>query len=209
MRSTLPNQLTVLRLFLAGAFLLTLNSYRYPHGPHWILVAAFVIFIIAGVTDWLDGYLARKWKVESTFGRVMDPLCDKLLVIGAFIALAGARFAMPDAVGEGKIVNMISGVYPWMVVLILFRELLVTGIRGEVEGRGVAFGASIWGKLKTVFQLVGVPTILAIVWFDPHKQGHEWAGWVRDGLVYAIVISTLLSGWPYVTSSLRMMRESK
>ena len=109
---------------------------------------ALGIYIIAALTDIADGYLARKFKVESTFGRIMDPFADKVLNIGAFIYLAGSRFVDPQAVEAGTFFTMISGVYPWMVVVILARELLVTGIRGEMEGRGIKFGANIFRQTQ-------------------------------------------------------------
>lgn len=208
MRRNIPNQLTLLRLVLAGVFFITLNQYRYPIGPHGWIIAAFFVFIAAAITDWLDGYLARRWHAESTFGRIMDPFCDKVLVIGAFIYLAGPRFVIPDVPPHRVLsLNMVSGVYPWMVAIILARELLVTGIRGEMESQGVKFGAQLWGKLKAVLQLVAIPVLLFIVWKDPRVPGHEWMLWVRDGLVYAVVAVTVLSGWPYIVSAARAMKK--
>ena len=198
-----PNQLTILRLILAGAFFLVLNQYRYPGGPHagWWLGIAIGLFILAAITDVLDGHLARKWHVESTFGRIMDPFCDKVLILGAFIYLAGPRFVIAEAVRRGELFTMVSGVYPWMVALMLARELLVTGIRGELEGRGVQFGASVFGKLKMILQSVIVPLILLFVWLDPATPGRAWLGLARDVLVYTTVTVTVLSGWPYITSA--------
>ncbi|MEZ6192856.1 MAG: CDP-alcohol phosphatidyltransferase family protein [Phycisphaerales bacterium] len=141
----LPNQLTLLRLVLAAVFFVLLNCYRYEaDSPAWLLPVAIVVFILAAITDTLDGYLARKWHVESKFGRIMDPFCDKVLVIGAFVYLAGPRFVIPGSVEIGDIdfFSMVTGVYPWMVAVILARELLVTAIRGELEGEGVKFGAT-------------------------------------------------------------------
>ncbi|MEM1210821.1 MAG: CDP-alcohol phosphatidyltransferase family protein [Planctomycetota bacterium] len=210
MRKQVPNALTVLRLVLAGAFFLILNQYRYgepqPQLPWLWLLIAVVLFILAAVTDALDGHLARKWQAESTFGRIMDPFCDKVLVIGALIYLAGPRFVDPDAVAAGSFFNMASGVYPWMVVVVLARELLVTGIRGELEGAGVKFGANVFGKLKMILQSVVVPIVLVIVAIDPARDGWGWLAWVRDALVYATVAVTVLSGWPYLSSAVRLMR---
>ncbi|MEX2670531.1 MAG: CDP-alcohol phosphatidyltransferase family protein [Phycisphaeraceae bacterium] len=200
----LPNQLTMLRLVLAGVFFLILNQYRYG-GPGTapqtlVLTLSFFIFIAAAVTDWLDGYLARRWQVESRFGRIMDPFCDKVLVIGAFIFLAGPRFVMPDREPHALLsLNMVSGVYPWMVVIILARELLVTGVRGELESAGVKFAANVFGKLKMILQSVAIPVVLFIIWLDPAV--HTWTAWVRDGFVYATVLVTILSGIPYVLAA--------
>lgn len=195
-----PNFLTLLRLVLAAVFFLVLNQYRYDGDvASWALLAATAIFIIAALTDAADGYLARRWGVESTFGRIMDPFCDKVLVIGAFIYLAGSRFVDPAAIAADSFFTMISGVYPWMVVVILARELLVTAVRGEIETKGVAFGSNVWGKLKMILQSVGVPVILLIVWLDPARPEHAWLAWVRDVLVYAIVVVTTVSVVPYLT----------
>jgi phosphatidylglycerophosphate synthase len=209
MQRQLPNALTVLRLFLAAGFFITLNQYRfYGHGvtPHsGVIWIALTLFILAAATDYLDGFLARKWKVESQFGRIMDPLCDKILIIGSFMMLAGPRFVIPDKPPHPLLsLNMASGVYPWMVVVILTRELLVTAIRSEMETGGSKFGAVMAGKLKMVLQAIAIPTLLVIVWLDP--VANPLLGWVRDILVYLTVLVTILSGLPYVLSAKRMMR---
>ncbi len=208
MYKQLPNVLTLLRLVLASCFFLTLNQYRY-HGAEnpqsLVMWSAIVLFCLGALTDILDGHLARKWKVESVFGRIMDPFCDKVLIIGAFIYLAGPRFIIPAKADQ--FYNMITGVYPWMVVVILSRELLVTGIRGELESMGINAGANIWGKLKMMFQSVVVPFILLFVWIDPEQV--TWLGWVRDVLVYMTVIITILSGVPYVIGGRRAMMSGR
>ncbi len=203
----LPNALTILRLVLAGVFFVVLNQYRYPDGDDWVLWVSLGLFVTAAITDVLDGYLARKWKVETTFGRIMDPFCDKVLVLGAFIYLAGPRFVDPSQ--PSAFFNMVSGVYPWMIALILARELLVTGIRDEMESRGVRFGARISGKLKTLLQVIVIPFLLGIAALDPRQPGREWMAWVRDILVYATVIVTAVSGIPYVTSAIRGLRQHR
>ena len=203
-----PNLLTLTRLVLAAVFFVVLNQYRYAtNTPEWILLLAAGVFILAAVTDWLDGYLARRWSVESTFGRIMDPFCDKVLVIGAFIYLAGSRFVMPEAVEHGHWATMVTGVYPWMVAIILARELLVTGVRDELEGRGVQFAASMSGKLKMVLQSIAIPTVLVIVYLDPQREGGAWLGVVRDVMVYATVLVTLISGLPYIIRAVRAVRD--
>jgi CDP-diacylglycerol--glycerol-3-phosphate 3-phosphatidyltransferase len=210
----LPNLLTLCRLLLSAAFFAILNQYRFSpvarheHSRHWLIIA-MVVFIIAALTDWLDGYLARKWKAESTFGRIMDPFCDKVLVLGAFIYLSGPRFVDSLAVDANKFFTMVSGVYPWMVALMLARELLVTGVRAEVESHGIKFGAVLSGKLKMILQSVGIPVILFIVYLNPSDPQYAafHLGTVRDVLVYAIVIVTLISGFPYIASAARSMRD--
>lgn len=208
-RKHIPNQLTMARLVFAAAFFGVLQLYRYqaePASALWVLPVATVLFILAAVTDALDGYLARKWDVVSKFGRIMDPFCDKILILGAVIYLGSPRFMDQAAVEAGQLRTMISGVYPWMVVLVLARELLVTGIRGEVEKAGIAFGANWVGKLKMILQSVVVPVVLIIVMIDPNRDGCEWLGGVRDVLVYATVIATVLSGLPYITGAMKAFR---
>lgn len=207
----LPNQLTMLRLVLAAVFFVMLNCYRYgANSPTWLIPVAIIIFILAAITDSLDGYLARRWHVESKFGRIMDPFCDKVLVIGAFVYLAGPRFVIPGAIGEADIsfLSMASGVYPWMVAVILARELLVTAIRGELEGEGVKFGANIFGKLKMILQSIVIPIVLLIVWLDPRSEPWQWTAWVRDILVYLTVIVTVISGLPYITGAARAAKRN-
>lgn len=211
-RKNIPNQLTMLRLVFAAAFFGVLQMYRYqaePASPTWVLPVATVLFILAAVTDALDGYLARRWDVVSKFGRIMDPFCDKILILGAVIYLGSPRFLDPSAIEAGHVRTMVSGVYPWMVVLVLARELLVTGIRGEVEKAGIDFSANWIGKLKMILQSVVVPVVLIIVMIDPNRppgSGYEWLGWVRDVLVYATVIATVLSGLPYITGGVRAFK---
>jgi CDP-diacylglycerol---glycerol-3-phosphate 3-phosphatidyltransferase len=211
MHRNLPNALTILRLVLATIFFIVLNQYRYEPAasPHTgILWASIILFSLAAITDMLDGYLARRWHVESRFGRIMDPFCDKVLIIGAFIFLAGPRFIIPDKPPNPLLsLNMVTGIYPWMVVVILARELLVTGIRDEMEGSGVRFGANLWGKLKMILQSTAIPLVLLLVWLDPVE--HRPAAVTRDVLVYATVIVTALSGWPYVVAARRAVAAGK
>jgi hypothetical protein len=95
-RRHLPNTITVMRLVLAGGFFATLGVFRYPdHNVAWGNVA-LVVFILAVVTDAVDGYLARRWEVVSTFGRIMDPFCDKVLVLGAFVDPAAPAHLVPE-----------------------------------------------------------------------------------------------------------------
>ena len=200
-RRLLPNGLTMLRLVLAAAFFGTLNAYRYPdHNTLWANIAVG-LFILAAITDALDGYLARKWKVESAFGRIMDPFCDKVLVLGAFIYMAGPRFVVPEWVAAEDFFTMSTGVYPWMVAVILARELLVTGFRGEAESRGVSFASNWWGKAKMILQSIAIPLVIFLV-VNFKTGATAWyslsARWACYVIVYATVIVTIGSALPYV-----------
>jgi CDP-diacylglycerol--glycerol-3-phosphate 3-phosphatidyltransferase len=191
----------MLRLVLAAAFFATLNAYRYPNeNVVWAHIAVW-LFILAAITDSLDGYLARKWEVTSTFGRIMDPFCDKVLILGGFIYMAGPRFLVKEWVEEGSFYTMATGVYPWMVAVMLARELLVTGFRGEAEAMGVSFGSNWWGKWKMILQSITIPTV--IFFAITFKTGEDRtisiaAKWFCYVLVYVTVIVTIVSGLPYV-----------
>lgn len=209
MRRHLPNQLTVARLVLAAAFFAVLNQYRYVGADQpqtGLLAGALALFLVAAMTDFLDGFLARKWRVVSLFGRIIDPVADKILIIGAFIYLAGPRFIVPATLSAGPAgtapgVEMASGVHPWMVVVILLRELGVTSIRAALESRGIDCSARWSGKLKMILQVVAVPVVLIVVWIDPLT--HEPARWVRDVVVWATVAATIVSGLPYISGAIR------
>ena len=152
---SLPNALTMSRVVMTVAFVAVLSVYRFPDVNAWALPTALVLFVVAALTDAADGYLARKWNAISVFGRIVDPLADKVLVLGAFIMLAGPGFMAANF-------GMISGVATWMVVVILSRELLVTTMRGALEGRGIDFSAVWSGKLKMIAQSIGVPLIIML-----------------------------------------------
>jgi CDP-diacylglycerol--glycerol-3-phosphate 3-phosphatidyltransferase len=199
LRRSLPNALTVARLVLAGAFFATITlSLRM--GPHpdralWGNVSV-ALFVVAALTDLLDGHLARRWQVVSGFGRIMDPFVDKVLVLGAFVFLASPRFAVPSD-GDYERFRMLTGVQSWMVTVILARELFVTSVRGVLEGRGVAFGAEWAGKFKMVLQSVAAPFCLFVAVNEGLADSRGWAV-TRDVLVWATVVVTLWSAWPYV-----------
>jgi CDP-diacylglycerol--glycerol-3-phosphate 3-phosphatidyltransferase len=201
------NQLTLARLVLAVVFFGVMNTYRYagPDDPQTsVLCVALALFLIAAATDALDGFLARRWQAITLFGRVMDPVADKILILGAFIYLAGPRFAIPaDLAADGS--GQITGVYPWMAVVILFRELLITSMRAALESRGVDFSAVWSGKLKMMLQTATVPVVLVAVWLDPFE--HAWARWTRDGFVWATVIATIASGVPYCFNAVKAVRD--
>jgi CDP-diacylglycerol--glycerol-3-phosphate 3-phosphatidyltransferase len=172
----LPNQLTALRFFLAlGLFLLIALEL-------WIWSLA--VFAVAAFTDWLDGYLARKLQLGSTLGRNLDPLVDKILVCGAFICLLPFGYAA-------------TGLYAWMVVVVVSRELVVTGLRGFIETRGGQFGAAWPGKLKMVLQCAAVSAIFFhLGWGIPQEL--PWSAWLRDILIWATLASTIHSGVQYL-----------
>jgi CDP-diacylglycerol--glycerol-3-phosphate 3-phosphatidyltransferase len=180
-RRRIPNVLTTSRLFLSFVLFWTIANARWS--------TALVVFLIALVTDWLDGYMARLYDSASPLGRMYDPLVDKVLVVGAFVFLLDAR----SAPLEGG-----AGWTPAMVVVLLAREFFVTGIRAYLEERGVAFGADWLGKAKMIAQSSALTWILAAFWLAEHGSAPSWATTVRDGLNILAVGLTAASGLNYL-----------
>ena len=210
LRRNLPNALTILRLLIAAAFFATISLSVFRGELHeqsrqiWGNIAV-VLFIIAAATDALDGHLARRWKVVSDFGRIMDPFCDKVLVLGTFAYLASPRFAEIDA--QGVVSGMTTGVWAWMVVVLIARELLVTAIRGVIESRGIPFGADWWGKSKMILQACAAPYCLFVA-VNPAVMRIEFFTTTQLVLVWATVLVTALSAVPYVTRARRLLAET-
>lgn len=239
LRRALPNWLTASRVLMAVVFFLVLTVWRYDGSEasrgrtDWWLAFSASLFIVAGLTDIVDGHLARRWNAETTFGRIMDPFADKILVIGALVFLAGPDFWVPLPQHRGFSGHgiQVSGVYPWMVVVIVGRELLVTSIRGALESRGVRFGADWSGKLKMFCQSVCIPTCLfttavtnVVPTLTPAPgaaapgtnssaatlgvvEQLPWGRWTVDITVWVTVTVTVLSAVPYVLRCLRLLAE--
>lgn len=207
-RRQIPNALTLLRLLLAAIFFALLAIYDLqPPSNDALLVAATALFIVAALTDALDGHLARTWNAISVFGRVMDPFADKILILGAFVMLAGANFAQFSVHGQP---TMASGVETWMVVVILARELLITSLRGMVESRGVSFAAIGAGKIKMIAQSVAVPIILIAIAFQTNAD----PDFARNARLVAVItawattVITIWSSIPYLTRAWRAIASS-
>lgn len=174
----LPNQLTASRFVLA-IILFALIEYE-----HWILCIG--VFALAAVTDWLDGYLARKQGLTSTLGRNLDPLVDKVLICGAFIFLVPVNTA---------------GVQAWMVTVVVARELIITGLRGFMENMGATFGADWLGKIKMVLQCAALFAIFLAL-----ETPQAWVTVVRNMLIYGMLLATALSGLQYLWRAFALLR---
>ena len=189
----LPNQLTSLRLILSVILFGLIVREHY--------LSSLVLFIIASGTDWLDGYYARKYGQVTTLGRILDPFADKVIVCGTFIFLA----AIP------AIKALHRGLQPWMVVVIVGRELLVTALRSFIEERGSDFSANKSGKLKMVLQCVAAGVCL----FYLHdlqataaQAAPAWVWWLLVISVWSAVVLTVYSGVVYVLVAVRLLRAS-
>ncbi len=203
MKSTLnlPNRITVARLGLAVLFFAFLSQYSQRSPKSWMLDAAAAMFIVAAATDIVDGYIARKRGLVTPLGRVLDPLVDKMLVCGAFILFVGPGFV--DESGHN-----VTEFKAWMVVVIVGRELLVTGLRGFNESVGKELGASIHGKLKMWIQSVAAPTVLFIVAHENQWFSYEAAKGAKILLVWLTVAVTALSAIHYLVQSRHILEES-
>ncbi len=188
MRINLANQITLGRLFLAIIFIALLSWYDAdkPDSHRWILEVSFWIFLVAAIGDVLDGLVARMTNSVTSFGRIVDPVVDKIMICGAFVLFAGSPFVAGD--------HNISGVAPWMAVVILAREILVSAVRSHAEGAGQEFGAAWFGKLKMFLQSFTVCMILATLAWNVFPGEDS----VRPICVWLTVIVTAASGASYV-----------
>ena len=195
----LPNRLTMSRLLFALAIfaileiILRIESAANPGSTAVLSIAALVLFIIAAVTDAIDGYVARKQNLATAFGRMADPLMDKIIISGILVFLT-------------RIPSTAPAVPAWMVVLVLVREFLMTGMRGFIEGKGQGFGAQILGKAKMTIQCVMVCYAFVHMGFLTTQAWSELTLYV---LMWLTMLSTLGSGLSYVPTALTVMRDAK
>ena len=166
----LANKLTLLRVGLVPIFVGILLYGSSPHMPLW----AAVLFLTASGTDYLDGLVARKFNMITTFGKFLDPLADKLLVAAGIICLTYYE-RCPPVVG----------------ILILSRELIVTGFRAVAAGQGVVLAADVWGKIKTLLQNIAILAALAGMVWATVESFSIWLLWAAAGM-------TVFSGYNYL-----------
>lgn len=175
----LPNKLTIFRVLLIPFFVVFLLVDITPY-DNWIALA---IFIVASLTDLLDGKIARKYNLVTNFGKFMDPLADKLLVCSALICL----------------VEM-ERIAAWMVIVIIAREFIISGFRLVASDNGVVIAASYWGKFKTTFQMVMICLMIADL---------EALSLLTMIVTWAAVILTVVSLADYLIKNKGVMGENK
>ncbi|MCK4690476.1 MAG: CDP-diacylglycerol--glycerol-3-phosphate 3-phosphatidyltransferase [Desulfuromonadales bacterium] len=183
----LPNILTLTRI-AAVPVVVVLLMFESRANCFW----ATIIFSLAAITDWLDGYLARKWHIETVLGKFLDPLADKLIVMAALIML------IP-----------LDRVPAWAVFLILAREMLVTGLRSIASSEGIVIAASPLGKYKTIFQMVAIVGLLLhypYYWFFGVQFDFLYSSFHNVGMFffYIAFVLTLWSGGDYLTKFFRV-----
>lgn len=181
---SLPNQITVSRIVLSIILFCCIGLRAYG--------AAFVLFVVAASTDWLDGFLARRYGLVTQLGRILDPFADKMIICGTFIYLAAVPYTPEMYRGTQYWVSE-SRIEPWMAVVVMGRELLVTALRSFIEQRGTDFSADMSGKLKMVVQCVAAGTSLYYLAFKP-----LWPRWPLDVAVWSAVALTVYSGGVYI-----------
>ena len=177
MKINIPNVLTIFRILLTPLFIICL-FYNYPYARLW----ALIIFIVASITDAFDGHYARKYNQVTRHGQFLDPLADKILVSSAFISFA------------------IMKIIPfWMVVLIIFRDLFVTGLRIAMESKGLSIITSKIAKAKTTIQISVI--IFILLFLGIQILSYDWLGVIINFIVdnriiyYFTLIVTFFTVW--------------
>lgn len=176
-----PNKLTVIRMLLVPVFM----AFALASGTVNLAIALGV-FILASLTDWLDGKIARASGQITTFGKFMDPLADKLLTTAAFLVFMDMKL-----------------ISPWVIIIILFREFAVSGIRLVAAGTGEVIAASIWGKLKTVSQMAAV--ILTFLLLIIPAGDEQSKNIIINIAVWISTILTLTSGADYILKNRKLL----
>lgn len=199
----LPNILTLSRIPLLFVIvgLLCLGGFAAD-------VSAFVVFLLAAFSDWLDGYIARKVGAVSNFGKLMDALTDKIIMVGMFVSLLGLKWSGP---GSDTSDTLLPQFCVFFVIIIICREFLITGLRLVAASNGLVLAAERAGKLKTALQMVSVSLLLlarAIASADVPAV-REYALWTREiGLwaFYGAVVLTVYSGTGYIIRNWKILQ---
>ena len=178
----LPNKLTLFRVILIPFFVFFLLAPYFEGYGNYIAVA---IFIVASITDFLDGKLARKYNLVTNFGKFMDPLADKLLVCSALICLI-----------------QLESIPAWVVIIIIAREFIISGFRLIASDNGVVIAASYWGKFKTAFQML---TVIVLILDIPNKV-FIILGTV---LIYVSLALTVISLIDYIAKNKDVLKDQK
>ena len=185
----LPNKLTVSRFGLTVVFLWAMfSSFKYHHS------LALLFFCLAGFTDFLDGRIARARGLITNFGKLMDPLADKIMTCSAFVAFVESTHMDPNAPVK---------VGAWMVVIIVARELAITGLRLLAASKNIVLAAEGYGKHKTISQIVAIIALLVVDAFNewPASLKNLFASWTpafANIMLWVTVVLTALSGLIYL-----------
>lgn len=207
MRWTVPNILTVMRLLAAPGVALAFVAFDRPVAD-WI---AIVLFVTAALTDFFDGHLARAWQQESNFGRMLDPIADKAMVVIALVVITGY-----------------SGMNPWLILpatVILFREVFVAGLREFLGSDSARLAVTPLAKWKTTAQMIAIATMFMGTGLAYHETGHpprvgegglpwstDWSDLATQAgllLMWIAAILTAITGWDYFRKALPWLKDAK
>ncbi len=182
----LPNKLTIFRMIIVPFFVF----FMLTDFGLWAVVLSLVLFIAASLTDMLDGRISRKQGLVTNFGKFMDPLADKLLVCSALVCL------------------MVFGqVYAWVVIIIIGREFVISGLRLVAAEHQVVIAAGIWGKLKTVFQMAAIILLIFSCAWNPAIGGVHIIWLIGEIALYVAVALTIVSMIDYLVRNRDVFRE--
>ena len=207
MRWTVPNTLTVLRLLAAPGVPVMFLYFARP----WADWLALALFVLASVTDWFDGYLARAWKQESRFGAMLDPIADKAMVVIALVVITGY-----------------SGMNPWLILpvtVILFREVFVSGLREFLGAEAKLLKVTPLAKWKTTAQMIAIAVLFlgtGLAYLEDGRPplagegdlraGFSWAALATHtglALIWIAGLLTAITGWDYFRKSLPYLKEDR
>ena len=192
----LPNTLSLIRCFLVPAFVAALLFMRDI--PLWGFIVPALIYILTGLTDALDGKIARKYNLVTDFGKFIDPLADKFMVLSSMIAILVWMLLRDE--------TMLAMIFVWVVLVILLRELGVTSLRLVVAGKsGIVVAASMLGKIKTVSQMVGTVVII-VEPIIPYFSDNHILSYVMMGIM---AFTTVFSGIDYLKAYLPHIDSNK
>lgn len=199
----LPNKLTIFRIFLIPIIMIVygIEAWHYPmfKGIDALTISNFIILIlifIGSLTDFLDGKIARKYNLVTNFGKFLDPIADKLLVITGFVILLDQSKAYDN--------NLFTW---WMLAIILAREFIISGMRLIAAENKQVIAASMWGKIKTTVQFITLIYLflgIAHKSTDPGFVVYDIIGLI---LVYATLVATIFSGWDYLSKNKNVLTE--
>ena len=181
----LPNKLTMFRVILIPFFVFFMLFRLFPADFHAAKYIALIIFIVASLTDLLDGKIARKYNLVTNFGKFMDPLADKLLVCSAMICLVEKK-----------------QLAAWIMIIIIAREFIISGFRLIAADNNIVIAASMWGKFKTTFQMAMI-ILLILNW------QMMWFQVLTTIVVYVALVLTIVSLIDYLAKNKDVLKEQK
>ncbi|MDI6732512.1 MAG: CDP-diacylglycerol--glycerol-3-phosphate 3-phosphatidyltransferase [Planctomycetota bacterium] len=190
----IANKVTVSRFILSIVYFVLLYLAERDNFDKTILYGGLIVFIIAALTDSLDGYLARRYKIITKFGRIVDPFADKILICGSFIFLATWE----------PLRQFLSG---WMVLVIVVREFSLHGLRVIAEAQQIPFASTVWGKCKTTTQCITIIWLLFYLVYFRGTANEWWAVVIGQSLIWLTLFSTVFSAVIYFYQIRKMLKQ--